>query len=195
MRPQDVGARVAEAAAQSRKRGCGMFVEGFFQSPTHFVGFGKLRQRNLFADCPTQFRILLMDVSIVRVSKARGHLMNRGRPVRLERLFQDLLQPGSFANPDCSRLPPPMALARPPISGSDPVAESSVGLIEPIGVCVAQASRNLRQGARTGFIKGRQKSLPEFARTPVWRYAPIAGEGKGFLCGDDLRRCRPRRSE
>ena len=77
------------------------------------------------------------------------------------------------------------------MSGSDPMAEFSVGLIEPIGVCVAQASRNLRQGARVGVIKSRQKGLPEFARTPVWRYGPIAGQGKGFFCGDDVRRRRP----
>ena len=48
--------------------GAGCSWRASFQSPTHFVGFGKLRQRNLFADCPTQFRILLMDVSIVRVA-------------------------------------------------------------------------------------------------------------------------------
>src|ERR1017187_8044866 len=178
MRPQDVWARVAQAAAQFRKRWCGMFVEGVFQSPTYFVGFGLLRQRDLFADCPTQLRILLMEVSVVRVSKASGHLMNRGRPVRLERLLQDLLQPDSFANPDCSRLPPPMASAGLPMSGSDPMAEFSVGLIEPIGVCVAQASRNLRQGARVGVIKSRQKGLPEFARTPVWRYGPLPVRAK-----------------
>ena len=57
-------------------------MEGVFQSPTYFVAFGLLRQRDLFADCPTQFRILLMEVSVVRVSKASGDLMNRGRPVR-----------------------------------------------------------------------------------------------------------------
>src|SRR5712692_8846747 len=118
--------------------------------------------------------------------------MNRGRLIRFERPLQDLLQPDGVANPGCSRLLPPMASARLPISGGDLMAEFSVGLIEPLGICVAQTSRNLRQAARNGFTKSRQKSLPEFARTPGWRYAPIAGESKGFLCGGDVHRCRPR---
>src|SRR5260370_29359885 len=162
-----------------------MFVEGVFQSPAHFVWFVLLRQRDLFADCPIQFRILLMDVTVVRVSKAHGNLMRRGRPVGFERLLQDFLQPGGFANSGCSRLPPPMASAGLPMSGSDPVAELSVSLVEPLGICVAQTSRPLRQTARYWLIKSHQKSLPDFARMPGWRYAPTAGEGEGFLCGDN----------
>ena len=65
-----------------------MLVERIFQYPTHRVGFGLLPQRNFLADCLTQIRILLMDVSIVRVSKACGDLMDRGWPVRLEGLFR-----------------------------------------------------------------------------------------------------------
>ena len=151
--------------------------------------------RNLVTDGAAEFWILLANVSLVRVSEAHGNLMNRGRPVRFQRPFQDLLQPGCLANPDCSRLPPPMASAGLPMSGSDPVAEFSVSLVEPLGICVAQTSRHLRQAARCRLFKSHQKSLPDLARMTGWRYAPIAGEGKGFLCGDDVRLCRPRWSE
>ena len=119
-------------------------------------------RRNLVTDGAAEFWILLVNVSLVRVSKAHGNLMNRGRPVRFERLLSGSPSVARLANPGCSGLPPPMAPARLPIPGSDLVADLRSGLIEPLGVCVAQTSRNLRQAARYRFIKSRQKRLSGF---------------------------------
>jgi hypothetical protein len=124
-----------------------MLAERFFQGPSHSVRFAFFRQRDLRADCTTQVGIILTDISVIRVTKACSNLMDRGRPVRFERLFQYVLQPGGIADPDCSRLPPPMTQAGFPISGGDLMAEFSVGLIEPLGIFVAQTSRHLRQAA------------------------------------------------
>jgi len=79
-------------------------IERAFQCLANSQRTNSLHPRYSLADCRAQRRKFLTNVSVVRVAKFCGDLMDRCGVNRFEGLFQDFLQSSDFANPGRSRL-------------------------------------------------------------------------------------------
>lgn len=76
MRPQDCRIRITEASAEVLQSWCWVLIGRIFQQTTDVVGRGLPGKRDLLADLPTKFWLLPVNVSVIRVSKCHGELMN-----------------------------------------------------------------------------------------------------------------------